>query len=201
MRKLSFYALLLGILPSIGYSQNVAKRNLKPKDVYQIKSVSDAKISPDGAWVSYTLTSVDSVKNKRSSDVWMVSWDGKESIQLTNSPDGESQAKWSPDNKYISFVSSRNSSNGSQIWLLDRRGGEGKQLTNLKGSDLQEYAWSPDGKKIALVLESKADTSKPKTPKPIVIDRFLFKKDVEGYRERTFSNIFLFDVASKRLIP
>ncbi|MFY7826496.1 MAG: prolyl oligopeptidase family serine peptidase [Flectobacillus sp.] len=199
MKKLSFYALLLGILPSIGYSQNATKRNLKPKDVYQIKTVSDAKISPDGAWVSYTLTSVDSVKNKRSSDVWMVSWDGKESIQLTNSPDGESQAKWSPDNKYISFVSARNSSNGSQIWLLDRRGGEGKQLTTLKGGDLQEYAWSPDGKKIAVVLESKADTSKPKTPKPIVIDRFLFKKDVEGYRERTYSNIYLLDVVTKKI--
>lgn len=180
-------------------AQNPAKRALKPSDVYRLKTISDAKISPEGNWVSYTLSTIDSAKNKRNADLYMVSWDGKETVQLTHTPDGESQARWSPDGKYLSFVSSRNGLTSGQIWLMDRRGGEAKQLTDLKKGDLEEYAWSPDGKKIALVIKVSADTSKSKAPKPIVIDRFQFKKDVEGYITRSSTHLYLFDIETKKI--
>lgn len=185
---------------TIGYAQSTTiKRNLKPSDIYRLQNLSDPQISPDGNWVSYTLSSVDSVKNKRNADIWMVSWDGKETIQLTHSADGESQGRWSPDGKYLSFVSSRNGLTGSQIWLMDRRGGEARQLTDLKKGDLTDYAWSPDSKKIALVIKSPADTSKNKTPKPIVVDRFQFKQDVEGYLTKKPVHLYLYDIATKKL--
>jgi dipeptidyl aminopeptidase/acylaminoacyl peptidase len=180
-------------------AQTPSKRPLKPSDVYRLQSLGDPQISPDGNWVAYTLTSVDSVKNKRNSDIWMVSWDGKESIQLTHTSDGESQPRWSPDGKYLSFVSSRNGLENSQIWLMDRRGGEAKQLTDLKKGDLSEYAWSPDSKKIALVLKTPSDTSKVKTPKPIVIDRYKFKQDVEGYLTKKPIHLYLYDISTKKL--
>ena len=37
----------------------------------------------------------------------MTSWDGKQTVQLTNNPESESSPRWSPDDKYISFLSSR----------------------------------------------------------------------------------------------
>ena len=176
------------------------KRPIDPRDVYRLTTVSDPKVSPDGNWVSYVLSSVDSAKNKRNSDVWMMSWDGQQSVQLTNSPDGESQARWSPDGKYLSFVSSRNGATNSQIWLLDRRGGEGKQLTALKG-DLKDYAWSPDGKQIVLAMKTpeSTDTSKNKLPKPLVMDRFHFKQDIEGYLEEFPTHLYLFDISTKKI--
>ena len=106
-----FFCLFSSLLPA----QTPTKRSLKPSDVYRLQNLGDLQISPDGNWVAYTLSSVDSVKNKRNSDIWMVSWDGKESIQLTHTPDGESQPRWSPDGKYLSFVSSRNGLTSSQI--------------------------------------------------------------------------------------
>ena len=142
-KTLLLFAVLLSSFSS-NYAQTPTKRPLKPSDVYRLQSLGDPQISPDGNWVAYTLSSVDSVKNKRNSDIWMVSWDGKESIQLTHTPDGESQPRWSPDGKYLSFVSSRNGLTSSQIWLMDRRGGEAKQLTDLKKGDLSDYAWSPE---------------------------------------------------------
>ena len=176
------------------------KRPIDPRDVYRLTTVSDPKVSPDGNWVSYVLSSVDSAKNKRNSDVWMMSWDGQQSVQLTNSPDGESQARWSPDGKYLSFVSSRNGATNSQIWLLDRRGGEGKLLTALKG-DLKDYAWSPDGKQIVLAMKTpeSTDTSKNKLPKPLVMDRFHFKQDIEGYLEEFPTHLYLFDISTKKI--
>src|SRR5438128_8731894 len=112
-------------LISIGfnsYSQSF-KRPLRPGDIYRLQTLSDANISPDGQWIAYTVSSIDSAKDKRNADIWMVSWDGKQHVQLTNSPDGESSPRWSPDGKYLSFLSARQGGS-SQIWLLDRRGGE-----------------------------------------------------------------------------
>ena len=199
MKKLLPFLAFFLFSSALLYAQPTNKRGLKPSDIYRLQTLSDPQISPDGNWVSYTLSSVDSVKNKRNADIWMISWDGKESIQLTHSPEGESQGRWSPDGKYFSFVSSRNGLTSSQIWLMDRRGGEAKQLTDLKKGDLTDYAWSPDGKKIALVIKSPADTSKNKTPKPIVLDRFQFKQDIEGYLTKKPVHLYLYDIATKKI--
>src|SRR5262245_4290956 len=76
-------------------------------DVAKLKYVSDPERSPDGKWVAYTVSGVDTEKDKRDSDVWMVSWDGSEQIRLTSSKDSESNPQWSPDNKYLAFLTSR----------------------------------------------------------------------------------------------
>jgi Tol biopolymer transport system component len=72
-----------------------AQRPIRPGDLYRLPAISDPQPSPDGKWISYTLTTIDSLKDSRNSDVWMISWDGTQDIQLTNSPDGESHARWS----------------------------------------------------------------------------------------------------------
>jgi dipeptidyl aminopeptidase/acylaminoacyl peptidase len=196
MTKLLFSFLLL--LSFLFQAQGQAKRKLRPSDVYRLQSISDPQVSPEGNWVSYVLTSVDSAKDKRNSDVWMVSWDAQQSVQLTSSPDNESSARWSPDGKYLSFLSSRQGAKGSQVWLMDRRGGEGSKLTDVKG-DLSDYKWSPDAKKLLLVIQDPPDTSKTKTPKPYVIDRYHFKADVQGYLVKRYTHLYLFDVLTKKL--
>lgn len=200
--KNSFYLLLLfmGLIVNAFAQTPTNKHLLTSADLYQLASVSDPKVSPDGNWVAYVLSRIDSAKNKRNSDVWMMSWDGQQSVQLTHSTDGESQPRWSPDGQYLSFVATRQGATNSQVWLLDRRGGEGKQLTNVKG-DLSDYAWSPDGKRLVLAIKTpeEADTSKNKFPKPYVLDKYHFKQDVEGYVQPRPTHLYLFDVATKKL--
>ena len=182
------------------FAQNDNKRPLVPTDVYKIKNIADPQVSPDGKWVAYVLSVVDTAKDKRNSDIWMISWDGKENLQMTNTEDGESSPRWSPDGKYLSFLASRNGDKQSQIWLMDRRGGEAKKLTEIKG-DVGEYTWSPDGKKIAMSIldQDFTDTAKTKTRLPFVMDRYHFKQDRDGWIENRFNHLYIFDLDSKKM--
>jgi Tol biopolymer transport system component len=65
------------------------------------------ELSPDELWIAYTVTSVDKDEDKRDSNIWMVSWDGAQDIQVTYSPESEGSPHWSPDGKYLAFTSSR----------------------------------------------------------------------------------------------
>ena len=75
------------------FGKVIAQRPLRPSDIYRLKTLSEPALSPEGNWVAYTISSVDSAKDKRSSDLWMSSWDGKEHVQLTHTPDGEGSPK------------------------------------------------------------------------------------------------------------
>lgn len=183
------------------YSQAQNKRPIAPIDVYRLQNLSDPHISPDGNWVIYVLSSVDTTRDKRNSDLWMVSWDGSQQVQLTNSPENERAPRFSPDGKYISFIAKRGADEKyDQVWLLDRRGGEGKKLTNVKG-DISEYSWNPGGSKLLLVIGDPdySDTAKTKVRKPYVIDRYHFKQDIQGYLDRRATHLYLFDVVTKKL--
>ena len=196
----TFLFILCSILFINVAAQNIIKRSLTPADVYLLKRIDEAAVSPDGKWVAYTVSQADSVKDKTKSNIWMVSWDGTQNVQLTYSEDEESSPKWSPDGKYISFISARNGEKISQLWLMDTRGGEAKKVTALK-ADLDEYTWSPDAKKIAMSIKDEdfSDTSKTKTRAPFVMDRYRFKHDITGYAEGRYTHLYVFDIGSKKL--
>ena len=130
-----------------------AKRPLKLDDLARFRNVSDPQLSPDGQWIAYTVSTIDTKEDKTNTHIWLVGYDGKNDRQITFSTDSENSPRWSPDGKYLAFTSSRSSGKpgvrGSQVWLLDRSGGEAYQLTELKGR-LQGYEWSPDSKRLAL---------------------------------------------------
>jgi dipeptidyl aminopeptidase/acylaminoacyl peptidase len=181
------------------------KRPVSPIDIYRLQNISDPRVSPDGKWVLYVLSTVDTVKDKRNGDIWMTSWDGKENIQITNSPDDESSPRFSPNGKYISFTASRGGDDPKeekkpQVYLLDRRGGEAKKLTDTKGG-IEDYAWKPDGSSILLTIKDPdySDTGKTKIRTPYVMNRYQFKKDYEGYLDRRATHLYSFSIAAKKL--
>src|SRR3989454_12312166 len=184
---------------------------LKLDDLARFRNVSDPQLSPDGQWIAYTVSIIDAKEDKSSTHIWLAGYDGKNDRQITFSNDSESSPRWSPDGKYLSFTSSRpGKAKGSQVWLLDRSGGEAYQLTELKGR-LQGYEWSPDSKRLALLIgdpdPDAPDPSAtptpgvpPKPPKPIVIDRYRYKQDVQGYLlSGRHSYLYLYDIATKKL--
>jgi dipeptidyl aminopeptidase/acylaminoacyl peptidase len=207
IRALAVVSLFFSFASSL---QAQSKRPIAIDDIYRTQQVGNPQCSPDGKWIAYTVTVIDREADKRRTSLWMVNWEGTRTVQLTSGMDGDSSPRWSPDGKYLSFLSTRPASARKQVWLLDRLGGEARQLTNVK-DDIGGYAWSPDSSKIVLEMtaaEDDASLGKPaaadaaKALKPIIISRFHFKEDVEGYlTAASRSQLYLFDVSAKKLDP
>ena len=217
-RRSPLTALLSVVLTAVSLSAQTptstpsAPHPMTLDDIFKFQDVGDPEISPDGQWVAYTLSRTDTEADKRITDIWMISWDGSQDLRLTYGVDSSSSSpRWSPDGKYISFEADRpGKAKGTQVWVLDRRGGEARQLTDVKGH-LSAYAWSPDSKKLLLTIKAddepeKADDKKgdkdkkEEKPKPIVIDRYHFKQDIQGYLTGTNRNLlYLYDIDTQKL--
>ncbi|MCK4337587.1 MAG: PD40 domain-containing protein, partial [Candidatus Aminicenantes bacterium] len=61
------------------------------------------------------------------SNLFVANSDGDEEIQLTKMECGEWEPKWSPDNKYIAYISDRGGNR--DIWIVPVQGGEPKMIS------------------------------------------------------------------------
>jgi dipeptidyl aminopeptidase/acylaminoacyl peptidase len=166
-------------------------RGITPEDYFAFEFVSDPNLSPDGKTVAYVITKIDRNQNRRNSSIWMASLDGSRAPwQFTTSPQSANSPRWSPDGKWLAFLSSRPSGEATpggsstapaeparnQIYLLSMNGGEARRLTNLKNG-VSAFRWAPDGTRMVVV--SRIGPSDSRTDAK---DR----SDVRHYRNTTY---------------
>jgi dipeptidyl aminopeptidase/acylaminoacyl peptidase len=142
------------------------KRTLTPEDVVDIRSVADASVSPDGKRIAFVVKEPgDSSKPDKARDdnIWIVPVDGREPARLfAFSAKSENTPRWSPDGRWLAFLSDRGEDGQTQIWLMRADGGEAEKLTSAKAG-VDSYKWSPDGRMIAfLARDAKTDEERKK---------------------------------------
>ena len=158
-RKTAFAVLLalISALPTLAQT----KPKLTLDDFFNSVSFRGLEISPDGNSVVIATTRADWDQQIFRTDLWLYQADGKDGslIQLTQSGH-DSDPKWSPDGKWIAFLSERKSSSSknndsdsddkgdvSQIYLISPHGGEAMQLTEGE-EDVHTLSWSADSQTI-----------------------------------------------------
>ena len=192
--------MLVAVIGSAPFNAQT-RRPLQPDDIFSLKSVSDPRISPDGAWVAYSVTTLDRKEDSSDTDLYMVAASGGAPIRLTTSKKPENTPRWSPDGRYLAFLSARDGKK-PQVFLLDRRGGDAQAITDYK-TGASAIAWSPDSSKLALLVsepdpnDPEGTEEKDKKPKPHVITRLQFMRDGDGYLNDVKRHIHVFDIATK----
>jgi dipeptidyl aminopeptidase/acylaminoacyl peptidase len=112
-----------------------------------LQSVGSPQLSPDGTRVAYLLTSTDWKQDAFVSQLWMHTVSTGTAQQLTRHEAGVSQVQWSPDGRFVSFVSGRVDGR-NQVFALSVEGGEPIRLTDAPGG-VSTYAWSRDARAVA----------------------------------------------------
>ena len=146
-------ALVLSSASAVPASPRTGQAGTHPFSVHDMLAmdrISDLQVSPDGTRVVFNLRSTDLEANRGRTDIWMVGADGRGLRRLTSNPASDFNARWSPDGKFIYFLSTRSGS--SQVWRLNLAGGEAEQVTDLP-LDIGCLVMSPDGKTLAVTME------------------------------------------------
>ncbi|MGB2678861.1 MAG: S9 family peptidase [Candidatus Acidiferrum sp.] len=216
---------LVGLLLAIGAGSSITSAQqpapLRPvgvDDLLGYRKAHDPQVTPDGQYVAYTVSSTSLEDDKSETRIYMVPAVGGEAIVLTAEGVSSEHPRWSPDGKFLAFLSER-SERKTQVYLLNRLGGEAQRLTDTI-QNVESFEWAPDSKRLVLVLrdpspeeheaaankgkedgEDKAagSSKKSKAQRPWVIDRLYFKEDTVGYLDRRRTHLYVFDVASKSL--
>ncbi|MGB2591490.1 MAG: S9 family peptidase [Candidatus Acidiferrum sp.] len=215
---LAFVLAALAISPAASAQLSTpSPRPIAVDDYFRILGVHDPQLSPDGQWVAYAVDTATLKTDKNETRIWMIPASGGDALPLTAASDSSSHPRWSPDGKFLAFLSERNDGK-TQVWLLNRLGGDAEQLTHTV-QDVDDFAWSPDNRRLVLVLKdptpeelhahksksaevddnSSDDDKKSKSKKPWVIDRLQFKVDEVGYLDRRRTHLYVFDLAKKSL--
>ncbi len=205
MKKAAIFLLVL-LLTLPVWAQ---KKAFTIEDLYHLKSVSDAQVSPDGKQVAFVVTEFFLEKGKRNSEIYVMNTDGSNLRKLTENEAADFHPRWSPDGKRLLFVSTRE--NGAQVWVLPMEGGEPRQLTDIY-TGVSNPEWSPDGKKIAFSTrvfpECGADDScnkdilesmKNGPLQAHMADRLLYRHWT-FWKDGRRTHIMLFDVDSEEMI-
>ncbi|MBW8844056.1 MAG: S9 family peptidase [Burkholderiales bacterium] len=211
MRHLLTTLALAGLLLSPAFAQPApVARSFDAAAANGLQRLVDPEISPDGRWVVYGLRAADMAKDKFQTDLWLApTAPGSVPRRLTFAGDVTGKPHWvGPTGDAIAFLAARggeeDKKNGPQLWRLPvAGGGEAEKLTDVKGG-VEDYALSPDGRRAVLVVMDEAPDPETlggwqrKTAFPIVIDRFHFKQDREGYLDGRHKHLQLFDLASRK---
>ncbi|PKB71425.1 MAG: hypothetical protein BZY87_06120 [SAR202 cluster bacterium Io17-Chloro-G6] len=171
---------------------------ITPDLVYNIKTVSDPALSPDGTLLAYTLGWVDNDSLESRSRITLMDLGIGSSNELTQ---GEKDAapKFSPDGSQVAFLRSIGG-DPSQVWATRVDGKDEKQLTHL-GKGVFDYEWSPDGKRLVICADvdpfpDEAPPLPEGVPQVTVVQRIRFRYDTLGWRGDSHFHLFVVELES-----
>ncbi|HSE95864.1 MAG TPA: S9 family peptidase, partial [Methylomirabilota bacterium] len=122
-------------------------RPMTPEDLYAIAWIGECDLSADGQRIAFVVTRLDRETDRVRSTIWVVDAEGGTPRPFTTGPRRDTAPRWSPDCRWLAFLSERDEAK-AQLYVIPARGGEARRLTSLPfGAGLP--VWAPDGARIA----------------------------------------------------
>ncbi len=132
-------------------------------NIFNLKSVSETKISPDGNFIAYTVNVPRPFTDKPGSDykyLYVFDISKNESKPLIEDKNDISSINWMNNSESITFIAKLNDEKKSQVNKINIDGGSPTPLTTASES-VRQYQLSPDNSKLAFVsTEGKTEGKK-----------------------------------------
>jgi dipeptidyl aminopeptidase/acylaminoacyl peptidase len=210
----------------------VERTPLTLKDFIQQRFIRDPQVSPDGSRVAFVVERFRNGEDDRVSDLWLARLDGPtpEAVPLTRTAASDSHPRWSPDGRWLAFLSARpdewelaeeaaalpganpqedrDDKPKTQVWCLDTLwGGEPRQLTR-RQEGVTDFAWSPNSRHLAVVSRDPTPEqaaylkalADKKQAHPVVINRVQHKYDGTGFLDNVATHLFRVDVRTREAV-
>ena len=171
-----------------------------PKVAHRLRTISDPSISPDGSRVAYALSWAEPVSLEARSRIMMLGLDGGKAEEFTQG-ERDTAPRFSPDGLTLAFLrfdGEPDHGGKRQVWVMGSNGGEAR-MVSAAVLGVSDFAWSPDGTKLALCadVEEATEAEEPSPngiPQVRVVRRIRYRYDTLGWRGDAHIHLFVVDV-------
>jgi dipeptidyl aminopeptidase/acylaminoacyl peptidase len=192
------------LLSATAFAADQKTKVLDKETYFQMESITNPSISPDGTQIVFSRGWVDVMKDQEQANLWLVDINGQRPRELTQGAWRDSAPAWSADGKRIAFLSDRSGTRQIHVMWIDTH--EVSQLTHYD-RPAANLRWSPDGKWIAFTVALPDETNLlpvrlPKLPKgaqmakpAVIVDRLSWGRDGFGATVQEYNHVFVVDSA------
>ena len=143
--------LLAVCAPAPGQDQQI----FTPRRLARLRSISEAKISPDGKRVAYVLSVPRKLLKENDGPAWgelHVVDDKGNSRAFVSGSVKVSKVDWTPDGLGVSLLTKRKDDKAKSLYVIAEDGGEARKVLSHE-TGISGYSWSPDGKQVAFTAK------------------------------------------------
>ena len=134
--------------PIFRQEPKIENRLLSPEALWAMGRIGASSVSPDASQVAYNVSYYSVEQNKSHTVIYTIGTDGKGERRLTQGAGNEVSPQYLSDGR-ITFLAA-DESGTMQLWAMNADGSGRTQLSSLD-RDVEDYLFSPDGKKVLVI--------------------------------------------------
>ncbi len=170
---------------------------MTPEVLWSFGRIGNVSLSPDQSKLVYTITYFNKEEDRSYSDIYVMDLSNHQSTQLTNTAINESEVRWTPDGRKITYLAK------GQLWEMNPDGSSPKQITDIEDG-INGYVYAPDMSKIVFCKDVRLEPTigdlhpdLPKAKARLINDQFYrhWNDWVEAY-----THLFIADYSPAKTI-